>query len=121
MARYIERGESLLIPFKNGKSILDSQCKPRMYKSVQNFEKTFPKHNYGTQNIELVEYSEIKYGEWMIHQNREYWHYDCPFCDDGFLTETKMMSPPNFCSNCGAKMQSTISQVNTAPSERSDT
>ena len=47
---------------------------------------------------------EVKHGEWIIHQNREYWHYDCPFCDDGFLTESKMTSPPNYCSNCGAKM-----------------
>ena len=47
---------------------------------------------------------EVKHGKWIIHQNREYWHYDCPFCDDGFLTESKMTSPPNYCSNCGAKM-----------------
>ena len=59
MATYIERGDSLFIPFKKGKSISDSQCKPRMYKSVQNFEKTFPKHNNDTTNIELVEYVEI--------------------------------------------------------------
>lgn len=59
MARYIERGESLFIPFRNGKSIADSQLRPRMYKSVQNFESTFPSHNHGTQNIELVEYVEV--------------------------------------------------------------
>jgi hypothetical protein len=41
MATHIERGESLFIPFKYGKSILDSQLKPRMYKNVRNFEKHF--------------------------------------------------------------------------------
>lgn len=28
MASYIERGDSLFIPFRNGASISDSQCKP---------------------------------------------------------------------------------------------
>ena len=45
MASYIERGDSLFIPFRDGVSISDSQCRPRMYKSVQNFENSFPTHN----------------------------------------------------------------------------
>lgn len=45
-----------------------------------------------------------KQGEWKIHQNDGYWHYDCPFCDDGYATKGKDNTPPNFCGNCGAKM-----------------
>lgn len=52
MASYIERGDSLFIPFRDGVSISDSQCRPRMYKSVQNFEKSFPTHNLGNKNME---------------------------------------------------------------------
>lgn len=47
---------------------------------------------------------EVKHGEWMVRQSGKYWHYDCPFCDDGFLTESNMTPPPNYCQNCGAKM-----------------
>ena len=36
MASYIERGDSLFIPFRNGVSISDSQCRPSMYsKAIQ--------------------------------------------------------------------------------------
>jgi hypothetical protein len=45
-----------------------------------------------------------KQGEWKVHQNNEYWHYDCPFCDDGYATKGKDETPPNYCGNCGAKM-----------------
>lgn len=104
MATKIERGESLFIPFKNGKSILDSQLKPRMYKSVQNFEKTFPKHNYGTQNIELVEYSEVKHGEWKhtVEEgqvfNHHYW--TCSLCGASAFTS----GYEKYCHECGAIM-----------------
>ena len=116
MASYIERGESLFIPFRNRKSISDSQLKPRMYKSVQNFEKTFPKHNYGTQNIELVEYAEVKHGKWernernirkmkefhekgiglAMHEQSIFW--TCSEC--GMWGH----SIHRYCSRCGAKM-----------------
>ncbi len=59
MASYIKRGESILIPFRNGQSITDSQLKPRMYKTMQTFEKAFPKHYLGTNGVELVEYAEV--------------------------------------------------------------
>lgn len=59
MASEIKRGESLLIPFRNGKSIHDSQLKPRMYKTLQAFEKSFPGHYLGTDGVELVEYVEV--------------------------------------------------------------
>lgn len=56
MASHIKMGESLLIPFRNGQSISDSQLKPRMYKTMQAFEKSFPGHYLGTDGVELVEY-----------------------------------------------------------------
>ena len=46
-----------------------------------------------------------KQGEWQVHQNDECWHYDCPFCDDGYATKGKDLTPPNYCGNCGAKLK----------------
>ena len=59
MASHIKKGESLLIPFRNGQSISDSQLKPRMYKTMQAFEKAFPKHYLGTDGVEIAEYAEV--------------------------------------------------------------
>ena len=100
MSTYIERGESLFIPFRKGKSISDSQCKPRMYKSVQNFEKTFPKHNYETKNIELVEYAEVKHGEWIYNTK----YYSCSICA-GKRFNLLLGTDAEFCPYCGAKME----------------
>lgn len=59
MASHIKKGESIFIPFRNGKSIADSQLKPRMYKTMQAFQKAFPGHYLGTKDVELVEYAEV--------------------------------------------------------------
>ena len=59
MASYIKKGESILIPFRNGQSISDSQLKPRMYKTMQAFEKSFPGHYLGINGVELVEYAPV--------------------------------------------------------------
>lgn len=53
-----------------------------------------------------------KQGEWKIHQNNEYWHYDCPFCDDGYATKGQDKTPPNYCGNCGAKLKELNKNVN---------
>lgn len=47
---------------------------------------------------------EVKHGEWKEHYAYGCWHYDCPFCDDGYATKEKDKTPPNYCQNCGAKM-----------------
>ena len=107
MARYIERGDSLFIPFRNGKSISDSQCKPRMYKSLQNFEKAFPKHNHGTKGIELVEYAEVKHGKWLPVQYTYFGfkRYECSECkDDEYWQKRYIEHKETYCPNCGAKM-----------------
>ncbi len=118
MSTYIKRGDSLFIPFKNGRSISDSQCKPRMYKSKQNFEKTFPKHNYGTSNIELVEYTETKYAEWYYDPNGMDWGLGAWLCSECHTKNdnigcSKNISPymfagSKFCPQCGATMKKGI-------------
>lgn len=59
MPTKIKRGQSLLIPFKNGVSIYDSQNKPRMYLTQKAFEKSFPRHLIAREGVELVEYVEV--------------------------------------------------------------
>lgn len=65
MASFIENGESIFIPFRNERSISDSQMKPRMYKTIQAFEKSFPKHYLGMDGVELVEYAPVVHGRWL--------------------------------------------------------
>lgn len=97
MASYIERGDSLFIPFRNGVSISDSQCRPRMYKSVQNFEKSFPTHNHGNINIDLVEYKEVRNGCWISNEFGRI--FICSECSEMRGQKEK------YCPNCGANME----------------
>ena len=48
--------------------------------------------------------AEVKHGEWREHFAFGCWHYDCPFCEDGYAMKEKDNTPPNYCQNCGAKM-----------------
>ena len=59
MASHIKRGETIFIPFRNGQSISDSQLRPRMYKSMNAFEKSFPGHYLGNTDLEIAEYVEV--------------------------------------------------------------
>ena len=43
-------------------------------------------------------------GKWIESHSYDTWHYDCPFCDDGYATKGRDTTPPNFCGNCGAKL-----------------
>ena len=54
--------------------------------------------------VDKEDVAEVRHGEWQVHQKGEYWHYDCPFCEDGYATKEEQMKPPNYCGNCGAKM-----------------
>ena len=47
---------------------------------------------------------EVKHGEWKEHFDYDCWFYDCPFCYFGFATKIRNEDPPNYCENCGAKM-----------------
>ena len=57
-------------------------------------------------NAPTADVVEVKHGEWIKHFSYGCWHYDCPFCDDGFATdaEFKINQLPHYCSNCGARM-----------------
>lgn len=48
--------------------------------------------------------AEVKSGKWQESFAFGCWHYDCPFCDDGYATKEKDETPPNYCQNCGNKM-----------------
>jgi hypothetical protein len=54
--------------------------------------------------IPTADVAEVRHGRWKEHFSFGCWHYDCPFCDDGYATKEKDKTPPNFCQNCGAKM-----------------
>lgn len=53
-----------------------------------------------------TKYVEQKHGRWVERHDEATgtWHYDCPFCDDGYAMKMQDKNPPNYCGNCGAKM-----------------
>ena len=55
MARAIKQGQHIFIAFQDGEAVLDSQLRPRMYKSREQFEKSLPAWRDG--KAELVEYA----------------------------------------------------------------
>lgn len=67
-----------------------------------------PKEEAEVVPIQIVEttadVAEVKHGEWREHFAFGCWHYDCPFCEDGYAMKEKDNTPPNYCQNCGAKM-----------------
>lgn len=95
MASFINKGESIFIPFRNERSISDSQMKPRMYKSVEAFHKKFPRHYLSTDGVDLVEYAPVLHGRW-IDRGEKTWCSECG-------ASNKAYKPP-FCPHCGVKM-----------------
>ena len=84
MARHFILWERLFILFdEDGESVFDSQGRPRMYKSIEAFNKAFPK---GVDGTKLVEYEPAIKGEWL---------YEKP---DGFEGQK-----PFVCSECGLR------------------
>ena len=53
--RNLEKGQHIFIAFQNGKAVLDSQLRPRMYTSLENADRWTPTANKG--KIEYVEYA----------------------------------------------------------------
>ena len=47
----------------------------------------------------------VRHGRWVEHYAFGAWHYDCPFCEDGYATKEREKKTVNYCSNCGAKME----------------
>lgn len=97
MAGKIKEGQSVYIPFVDGESALDSHFSTRVYKSPEQFEKSY--HDGG--DPKLVEYAPVKYGEWTpiyddIDGALEGWiHEDC-----GRTTN----EASEYCPTCGAYM-----------------
>ena len=52
--RNLEKGQHIFIAFQDGKAVLDSQLRPRMYTSLENADRWTPTANKG--KIEYVEY-----------------------------------------------------------------
>ena len=53
--RNLKKGQHIFIAFQNGKAVLDSQLRPRMYTSLENADRWTPTVNKG--KIEYVEYA----------------------------------------------------------------
>lgn len=56
------------------------------------------------EDASTVDAEPVRHGKWIETYAYGAWHYDCPFCDDGYATKEREKKPANFCSNCGAKM-----------------
>ncbi len=65
MARDIIEGESIYIPFRNGRSINDTKHKARMYRTLEAFQRHFPGDEYGTDEVVLLEYAPVVHGRWI--------------------------------------------------------
>lgn len=98
MARYIEQGRSIYIPFKYGVSITDSQLHLRMYKTKEQYERHFPGTREG---VELLEYAPVAYGRWRNLPSMAP-EYECSECGRSY--EWWEPSEAHHCPNCGAKM-----------------
>ena len=98
MANTIKKGESLFIPFKNGESIYDSQLKPRMYKTKEQYDR----FSYHFKDAEMVEYAEVVHGVWNITNSWD--EVVCSACGTEFSTLANDVDRFDYCPNCGAKM-----------------
>lgn len=69
--RNLEKGQHIFIAFQDGKAVLDSQRRPRMYTSLENADKWTPTVNKG--KIEYVEYAPTltPQNEWVSVEEME--------------------------------------------------
>lgn len=115
----IKRGDTIFIPFRNGKSISTSHYKPRMYKTRQAFKKTFSECSQGTEGIELVEYAEVKHGIWLDAEGVPVgWDKNnpespagscyCSECGEWLVGSDELPVKGIYCPNCGKKMKADI-------------
>ena len=81
--RNLEKGQHIVIAFQDGKAVLDSQLRPRIYTSLENADKWTPTVDKG--KIEYVEYApaltppnEPLTCEGCIHEEKE--HQNCNYC-----------------------------------------
>ena len=109
MARTIKQGQHIFIAFQDGEAALDSQLRPRIYKSREQFEKSFPAFREGA--AELIEYAPtidavpVVRCKWVC-TDESAGVYNCSACDGDFLIldGTPAENDIHYCPNCGAKM-----------------
>ena len=72
MARYIEQGKSIFIPFHKGVSITDSQLHLRMYKT----EEMFKRHGYACGEVDVL----CEYAPVVRCKDCKHWHKETGWC-----------------------------------------
>ena len=108
MARILKYGESIYIPFLDGESVLDSQNRPRMYKSKEKFDESYPWHR--EKSPVLVEYAPVAQGMWLNEDfpNKAATVNDFAICsvcgETSHKAEHGYAILSKYCPNCGAKM-----------------
>ena len=93
MASEFTKGESIYFLFKLGKTVQDSQRKPRYYLNRAVAEMYLP---YGN---EIVEYAPVRHGKWETITD-PYGRIEGWLCECGRESKEKC----NYCPNCGEKM-----------------
>lgn len=99
MARWIRRGESIYIPFLNGDAVLDSQNRPRTYKSVEQFKKCYP--GFRLEKPDLVEYAPVVHAKWIIDEDgycAKKAH--CSACGENAVENVYTAHEHGFCGDC---------------------
>lgn len=104
MARTIKEGQSLYIPFVDGESVPDAHNCPRIYKTVEQFKKSYP--GIRRETPKLVEYAPVVHSMWGEYESfplaPSMNGYPCKNCGMHFSASSIPML--NYCPNCGAKM-----------------
>lgn len=108
MARFIEQGKSIFIPFRNGLSITDSQLHVRMYKTVEMFKR----YGYTCGEVDMLcEYAPVVRCKDCIH-----WHETEGVClkiySDGAVSPYAWQdrNPDDFCSYGERKANESMDQ-----------
>lgn len=111
MATTLTQGNELYIPFRDGKSISNSQNVPRIYQSVKAFRKHFPEHYLGNNGIMLVKYvPERQPGRWIRAKGEQAYfdvEYVCSACQFAVAVSgigTPILYGYKYCPNCGTPM-----------------
>lgn len=103
MARAIKQGQHIFIAFQDGEAVLDSQLRPRMYKSREQFEKSFPAWRDG--KAELVEYAPTLPQPSNEALALEYREYRCAECGHEWMEDCDATDYPNYCPGCGNELR----------------
>lgn len=100
MAEYIER-EVVIAKCKEIAS-----CEWNHRASPVSLADAYEQFAEDVEELPAADVAPVVHGRWIetYHEGYEMWGYDCSECDDGFATKERCKSKPNYCHNCGAKM-----------------